>query len=211
MSEETLASIDDELTRIREDHLAKNHCGYFKLWSMELSRGRDNNWGHLPWIKDKLLGVFSSREPCEAFLNLIEHGPWATYSFHTFHHDINHISGYWEVEVDESGVMQESDRTNFLSPAWKEGWRKVGIDHENKSGRIDGDKFTGQARSKARALELALESKADYEEFIRTERPKRAKGCYCSPWEKTPCGKCKDVEIEVKKKDCGCPHCEGDN
>ena len=207
---EAMNEINDELTRIREDALAKSHCGYFKLWKMELSSEERGNWGCLPWVRDKLLGVFSSREPCEEFLELIEHGPWATYSFHTFHHDLDHVSGYWAVEVNENGVTKTDGRLNFPSPKWEWGWGDTKPDYESKNCR-GSEAFRGHARTKARALALALEAKADYEEFVRVERPKRAEGCRCDPWDKKPCGKCEKAEAEALKKKCGCPHCEGDH
>ena len=198
--------------RLKEDALARNHQGYFKLWSMKLSRGRDGNWGHLPWIKDKLLGTFPSRDPCEAALDLIEHGPWMTYTFHRFTQDIDGIVGYWEVEVDKEGKLVESDRINFLSPRWvSDDWHKRGIDYEDVGDWNGGAKFHGRARTKARALELALEAKAKFEEFVRVERPKRAEGCYCDPWDKKPCGKCEKQTVEQRKQACGCPSCKGDH
>ncbi len=48
-------------------------------------------------------------------------------------------------------------------------------------------------------------------EFIRVERPKRAKGCYCQPGEDRLCGQCEDVAKKQRKTDCGCPHCKGDH
>lgn len=211
MPEHNTDDINEELTQIREDHLAKNHCGYFKLWRMKLSKGRDNNWGHLPWIKDKLLGVFSSREPCEAFLELIERGPWATYEFHTFDHDADHISGYWQVSVDKKGDLYQNYSINHLSPKWEWGWQKVGLDHESKNDIRGGEKFEGQARTKKRALELAQEAKIEYEDYVRVERPKRPKGCHCGPFCKDLCMSCRKAETESKKKDCGCPNCKGDH
>jgi hypothetical protein len=209
MTEHNLDDLNEELTRIREDHLAKNHCGYFKLWKMTLSKERNSNYSCLPWIRDEVVGIFPTRVPCEEFLDLIERGPEATYEFCLFDHNTDHIKGYWDVHLDQDGALLPNKSLNHKSVSWDWGWNRHPIDFE-KGGEWAG-KFTGKARTKARAIEVALAYKAEFEEFVRTERPKRAEGCSCSPGDSKPCTKCEQAETERKKQDCGCPNCKGDH
>lgn len=202
---------EETLRCLKEDALARDHQGYFKLWKMKLSKGRDGNWGHLPWIKDKLLGIYPSREPCETFLALLERGPEVVYEFCRFSEGVDHLPGYWEVEIDKDGNVIHKESLNHKSPEWKWPWRDHDVNYEDKNDWNNGETFRGHARTKERALELAHEAKAEFEEFVRVERPKRAEGCYCDPWSTEPCGKCEKAVVEQKKQDCGCPYCAGDH
>jgi len=203
---------EEEVQRLKEDHLAKNHCGFFKLWKTELEPEPKHSYSYnrkpREWIKTEVLGIFPSREPCEQFLELIEWGPEAVYEFVSFNRDLDLIPGRWDITLDKDGVLQPNEGMR-RNAKWEWGWGKADIHAE--SGRSWGDSFSGKARTKARAIELAQQAKIELEAFIRDERPKRAEGCSCTPWSDKPCSKCEKAEKERKKKACGCPHCEGDH
>jgi hypothetical protein len=156
-----------------------------------------------------VIGIFPTRGPCEAFLELIEWGPEATYEFCLFTEDIDSIPGYWDISLDKDGVLHPNKGIHRQSAKWDWGWKKRPVTFEE--GRSWGDSFTGKARTKARAIELAKQAKVELEAFIRDERPKRAEGCSCTPWCDKPCSKCEKAEKERKKQECGCPHCVGDH
>jgi len=197
--------------RLWEDARAKNHGGYFKLWSMKLTEGRNSSWGELPWIKDEMIGIFSTRESCEAFLALIEHGPEATYEFCEFNHGIDHIHGHWAVSLDRNGELRDSRMGSYHGRAakWNYDWKAR--DGYSDSFSHDEDRNTGYARTKEEAVVKARAYMAELAEFIRVERPKRAEGCWCQPGQERLCGKCEDAAKKQRKKDCGCPHCAGDH
>jgi hypothetical protein len=216
----TEINAEEELRRLKEDALARNHCGYFKLWKCELEdepKGYSYNRKPRRWLRKKLLGIYPNREPCEQFLEVIEWGPQADYEFVLFSDGHDHINGYWEVEIDKTGELAKGRRgTTEGSEEWKWDWwrdrdRKTWTEFEEASDWNNGERFYGRARTRERALEVAREYKTFYEEWVAAERPKRAEGCYCGPKSSKPCGKCEDAEKVRKKQDCGCPHCEGDH
>ena len=198
------------LRRLKEDALARDHQGYFKLWKMKLTNKDSGGWSALPWGKDSVIGIFPTREPCEAFLELIERGPEASYEFCRFTEGVDAVPGYWDVSLDKDGVLHPNKSIHRQNAKWEwHDWR--GHDNTHESGRSWGDHFTGKARNKARAVEMAQQAMVELAAFIRDERPKRAEGCSCTPWCDKPCSKCAKAEAERKKKECGCPHCEGDH
>lgn len=197
MDERTLTA-EDEIRRLREDTLARNHCGYFKLWRMKKTGRGSGGWERPPsWVKGSVIGIYSTREPCEEFLALIHHGPEASYEFCSFTVGVDHIRGAWGVELNDDGALQ--------SGAWK--WD---IDPDGKSYCHGSNRNTGYGRTKEEAVAKARAYMKELDEFIRDERPKRAKGCYCQPRERS-CGPCAHAEQERKKQECGCPHCKGDH
>jgi len=212
-------SPEDMVARLKEDALARNHCGYFKLWKCELEKEPEHySYNRRPrqWLKKELIGIFPNREPCEQFLAMIEWGPQAVYEFVLFNDGINHIQGHWDVEIDKTGepaADRKGSRT--LSSKWEWGWsskkREDWSGYEDASDWNNGERFHGRARTRDRALAVAREYKTFFEQWVAVERPKRAEGCYCCPKDSKPCGKCEKAEKERKKKECGCPHCAGDH
>jgi hypothetical protein len=198
-----------ELRRLKEDHLAKNHCGYFKLWKMKLTQKDSGGWAALPWGKAEVIGIFPSREPCETFLELIEHGPEATYEYCRFTEGVNSIPGFWDINLDKDGVLHLDKGIHRQNAKWDWGWRNHDINAE--SGRSWGNKFTGKARTKERAIEMAKQAMVELAAFIRDERPKRVEGCSCTPWDDRPCSKCGEAMVKSAQEACGCPNCKGDH
>ena len=187
----------EELRRLKEDNLARNHVGYFKLWSMTRQRGR-TGWPEGPWTKGKVIGIFPTREPCEQVLDLVEHGPEVTYEFVRFDHGIDHIEGSWAVELNDDGSVRTQS------------WRWHGSSSSNCFCHGE-NRWAGYGRTLDEAIAVARAYKEECERFIREERPDRAQGCYCQPNSQSPCGPCERAEKDRKKKECGCPHCEGDH
>lgn len=207
-------NLEAEIRQVKEDTLARNHMGYFKLWKMKLTK-EQGGWSYPPWGKDCVIGIFPTRGPCEAFLKMIEYGPEVTYEFVSFNTGIENITGWWEVTIDKKGEALPNKNVNNCGSKWDWGWsndkREDWSDYEKGGSYHGGEKFTGRARDRKRALEIAREYKLFYEEWVRTERPKRVEGCQCEPNYEKPCFACEEAEITRKKKDCGCPNCEGDH
>lgn len=192
-------SLEETARRIKEDTLARNNVGYFKLWRMK-RRDKDNGgWPEGPWVKDNLLGIFGSRLPCEAYLDLLERGPEASYEYVAFDHDISHIKGHWTVEINDEG-------DGVRTAKWSE-WGDAGTSNF----RHGENRISGQGRTKSEAIASARRYRDELLVWNRDEMPKRPKGCHCQPRQERPCGICERHEKERKKKDCGCPHCEGDH
>jgi len=191
--------IDDaRVQRLWEDSLARKHGGYFKLWRMSRDDDARRFRGEACWEKDELLGVFPSREPCEAFLELLEHSPEVSYEFCMFDRGVDHIKGSWSVDLKDDGRVRTA------------GWQWCSSSN-NRSYRHGKDRWSGYGRTKEEAIVNARAYMKEFEEFVRTERPRRAEGCYCQPNSTSPCGPCEMAVIKSKKKACGCPHCKGDH
>lgn len=191
-------SPEDVARRIKEDVLAKNRCGYFKLWRMKNSSHDITSFpANAVWSKDKIVGIFSARGPCEEFLALANYAPEVSYEFCSFDSDIEHIEASWSIELNDDGSV----RTERFR--WCNGSPENAFCHGK-------GRWAGYGRSKAEAIASAKEYKARTEEFIKSERPNRATGCYCQPNGKE-CGPCEHKRRDEAKKICGCPHCKGDH
>lgn len=181
----------DELARrIKEDTLAQNHCGCFKLFDKGLGERGD----------PRLVAVFGTRGPCEDFLALVEHDKRYYYEFSAFTTDVAQIKGYWVVEVDDEG-------DGVRSAYWQDG-----RDADPMSNYRHGEnRVRGEGRSKAEAIANARRYREELLVWNRDEKPKRPKGCYCQPRYEQLCGPCRDAQTDHNKKACGCPHCKGDH
>ena len=185
--------------RLWEDAQAADHGGYFKLWAMEKVK---HNWnyyrGDQQWSKRRVIGIFPTREPCEAFMKLVKHIPDYDYEFCSFDHGIDHIKGRWVVEIaDEGDSITRSD------------WG-LGLDADPTSNYRHGeDRIRGEGRTKEEAIANARRYREELRIWNCDERPKRAKGCWCQPRVDKMCGPCDDARITERKKMCGCPNCDG--
>lgn len=184
-------SSEEFVRKLREDALAKNQCGCFKLYDKGTGTGRGER---------RLVAVFGTRGPCEDFLTLVEHDKRYYYEFSPFTTDASQIKGKWVVEVDDEG-------DGVRSAYWQEGL----VANPMSNYRHGENRVRGEGRTKAEAIANARRYREELRVWERDEKPKRPKGCYCQPRHEQRCGVCEREVVEHMKKVCGCPHCKGDH